>query len=59
MAKAPLWYRWAVNYRDKRGRIRQVLIDAPSHRDAIAAASVAHPAGRDFAATKLSTKPIE
>jgi len=54
----PLWYRWAVNYRDTRGKIRQELVDSTTHKDAIIAARVMHPTGRDFAATKLSTKPL-
>lgn len=58
MAKSPLWYRWVVNYRDRRGIIHQTIVDSPTHRDAVVAASVAHPTGRDFTATKLSTRPL-
>jgi hypothetical protein len=58
MAKSPLWYRWAVNYRDRRGKIHQTIVESTSHRDAIVAASAAHPAGRDFTAIKLSTRPL-
>lgn len=54
----PLWYQWAVNYRDTRGKIRQDIIDSTTRQDAIIAARVMHPAGRDFTATKLSAKPL-
>jgi hypothetical protein len=43
------------------GRLRQTMIDAITHRDAIVAASVtppAHPTGHDFTAAKLSTRPL-
>ena len=52
------WYRWIVNYRDKRGNIHQTIVESTSHQDAIVAARVAHPAGHDFTAIKLSTKPL-
>ena len=54
----PLWYRWIVNYRDKRGKIQHTLIDSTTHRDAIIAAQVSHPTGSDFSAIKLSTRPL-
>ena len=57
-SRGPLWYRWTVNYRDARGKIRQEIVDSTTHQDAIIAARVLHPNGRDFAATKLSTKPL-
>lgn len=57
-SKALLWYRWAVNYRDKRGKIQQTLIDSTTHQNAIVAARTAHPTGRDFTAVKLSTRPL-
>jgi hypothetical protein len=47
-----------VNYRDRRDTIHQTIVDAPTHRDAVVAASVAHPTGHDFTATKLSSKPL-
>jgi len=53
------WYRWLVNYRDSRGKIQQTQVDSTTRRDAIAAASVGHPTGRDFTAAKLSTKPLK
>lgn len=56
--KGSLWYRWSVNYRDARGRIRQEIVDSIAHQDAIVAARVMHPTGRDFTAVKLSTRPI-
>lgn len=52
------WYRWAVNYRDKRGKIHQTIVESTSRQDAIVAARVAHPTGHDFTATKLSTKSL-
>jgi hypothetical protein len=54
----PLWYRWLVNYRDKRGRLHQTLVESTTHRDAIIAAQMSHPAGHDFTATKLSSRPL-
>lgn len=57
-SRDPLWYEWAVNYRDARGKIRQDIIDSTTRQDAIIAARVMHPAGRDFTATKLSAKPL-
>jgi hypothetical protein len=53
-----LQYRWAVNFCDSRGKFQQKMIDSASLRDAIVAAQVAHPKGRDFTATKLSVRPI-
>jgi hypothetical protein len=53
-----LKYRWAVDYRDTRGKIQQTMIDSTSLRNAIVAAQVAHPRGRDFTATKLSARPL-
>lgn len=53
-----LQYRWAVNFCDKRGKFQQTMIDSTSLRDAIVAAQVAHPKGRDFTATKLSVRPL-
>ncbi len=55
--RSPLWYRWAVNYRDTRGKIQQEVVESTTHKDAIAAVHVMHPTGREFTATKLSTKP--
>jgi hypothetical protein len=54
----PLWYRWAVNYRDTSGKIRQEIVDSTTHKDAIVAVHVMHPNGRDFTATKLSSEPL-
>jgi hypothetical protein len=56
--KDPLWYLWAVNYRNKRGRIQQLIVEAPTHADAVAAAAVDHPGGFDFTAQKISTRPL-
>lgn len=53
-----LQYRWAVNFCDNSGRFQQTMIDSTSLRDAITAAQVAYPKGRDFTATKLSVRPI-
>ena len=58
MTRSPLWYRWVVNYRDRSGKIQQTIVESTTHRDAIVAASVAHPTGHDFTATKLSTRPL-
>ena len=52
------WYRWAVNYRDTRGRLHQTIVESTTHRDAIIAAHVAHPTCHDFTAIKLSTRPL-
>jgi hypothetical protein len=59
MPKTQLWYRWAVNYRDRRGKIQQTLVDSTTHQDAIIAAQIDHPKGRDFTAIKLSTRPLK
>ena len=59
MPTSALWYRWTVNYRDNRGKIQQTLIDSTTHSNAIVAAQVAHPKGREFTAVKLSTKPLK
>jgi hypothetical protein len=52
------WYRWAVNYREG-SRIRQEVVESTTHRDAIIAARMMHPRGSDFAAIKLSTRPLK
>jgi hypothetical protein len=54
----PLWYHWAVHYRDRRGELHQTIVESTTRRDAIIAASVMHPTGHDFTATKLSTRPL-
>lgn len=56
--QTPKWYRWIVNYRDKRGHLHQTIVESTTHQDAIIATQVAHPAGHDFTAIKLSTQPL-
>jgi hypothetical protein len=47
-----------VNYRDSRGNIHQTTVDAATHDEAIVTAQKSRPAGRDFTAIKLSTRPL-